>query len=345
MIELVARGKGNKSCVRALLACALAKIHNPSIDIRKPYTKIAAEDTYSGRDYDERYIGPFAAKYGLPVNTTTAFLTPAFRNRNIVLTPEVDLVGRPPQIYIAFLQLLANAHDGQIKVKELLAETIRWLMIFREENRARLGELLGELQRESSGNVLAAEAIVKLVEHHLSMSGVSRLPVLLVAAAYRVAENHLGERVLPLEAHNAADKQTGALGDLQIALADDSDVVTAYEMKDRPITLGDIDLALKKIAEHPRIDNYIFITTDVIEQSISEYAAKLYAHTGGIEVVVLDCISFLRHFLHLFYRLRAAFLDTYQELVLNEPESAVPQALKEALLLLRVAAEKANLTD
>jgi hypothetical protein len=54
---------------------------------------------------------------------------------------------------------------------------------------------------------------------------------------------------------------------------------------------------------------------------------------------VLDCISFLRHFLHLFHRLRMDFLETYQQLVLDEPASAVNQSLKEAFLALRQAAE------
>jgi hypothetical protein len=54
---------------------------------------------------------------------------------------------------------------------------------------------------------------------------------------------------------------------------------------------------------------------------------------------VLDCIAFLRHFLPLFHRLRTNFLDEYQELVLSQPESGVNQALKEAFLALRRAAQ------
>lgn len=133
-----------------------------------------------------------------------------------------------------------------------------------------------------------------------------------------------GERFLPLEAHTAADEQTGALGDLQIALIDDDDIVTVYEMKTRRVTREDIDRALQKISQSTvRIDNYIFITTTVIKHQVQDYARSLYDQTGGIEVVILDCISFLRHFLHLFHRLRLRYLEAYQALVLAEPESAV----------------------
>jgi hypothetical protein len=61
---------------------------------------------------------------------------------------------------------------------------------------------------------LSAEAVINLIEQHLKCRNSSRLPVLVVAAAYQSASEHLGERFLPLQSHNAADEQTGALGDL-----------------------------------------------------------------------------------------------------------------------------------
>ena len=161
-----------------------------------------------------------------------------------------------------------------------------------------------------------------------------------MAAAYHAASKHLGERAKTLYAHNAADLQTGALGDLEITLVDDDDVITSYEMKAKDVTKSDIDLAIQKVvASDKNIDNYIFITTGSVDIEIAEYSASLYRETGGIEFVVLDCIGFLRHFLHLFHRLRFEFLEAYQELVLSEPDSAVNQPLKEVFLALRRAAE------
>ncbi len=102
----------------------------------------------------------------------------------------------------------------------------------------------------------------------------------------------------------------------------------------------DIDRALQKILNvRPHIDNYIFITTDTIEPGVRDYAALMYEKTSGTEVAILDCIGFVRHFLHLFHRLRTTFLDSYQDLVLHEQDSAVSQPLKEAFLTLRQAAE------
>lgn len=150
----------------------------------------------------------------------------------------------------------------------------------------------------------------------------------------------MSQCALPLASHNAADEQTGALGDVEITLINDDNVITCYEMKMKKVTVDDINRALQKIrGSEQRIENYIFITTDLIEPSVQEYAIGIYEQTGGIEVVVLDCIGFLRYFLHLFHRLRMDFLEMYQQLVLDEPESAVSQPLKEAFLALRQATE------
>ncbi|MDZ8069066.1 MAG: restriction endonuclease, SacI family [Nostoc sp. DedQUE08] len=342
-IDYVSRYVGNRAVVRLLLACSLAAIHRGNVDIRKPYTEIGTPDAYSGRYYDESYITAFINKHELPCNPTTAFLTPALRNRNITLTPAVNLVGRPPKLYEVALELLDDVHQGRITAEELLAQTIRCLIIARNEKRQRMETLLADLKKSKDAIPLSAEEIITLLRQHLACRGSSRLPVLMVAAAYQVAEQYIGERFLPLESHNAADEQTGALGDLEITLVDDEKVISSYEMKTRRVTLADIDRALQKInSTGKRVDNYIFITTDAIEKGIQEYASSMYDRTDGIEIVVLDCISFVRHFLHLFHRLRSQFLSAYQQLVLTEPDSAVSQPLKEAFLALRQAAESAR---
>lgn len=339
-IDLVCRNIQNKAGVRLLLACSLAKIHNPKVDIRKPYTEIGDEDSYSGRTFDEQYINPFIHKHKLPCNPTTAFLTPALRNRNVVLTLDLNLVGRPPHLYLNVLRLLDDVFTNKISASDLLTETIRCLLVVRDETSQRMSTLLAGLKASEGTIPLSTESIVKLIEQHLACPKSSRLPVLVVAAAYQSASQYLKERVLPLAAHNAADEQTGSLGDIEITLINDDNVVTCYEMKTKRITSDDIDRALQKIAlSRIRIDNYIFITTDVIDLVVQEYAKSVYEKTNGIEMVVLDCISFLRYFLHLFYRIRLNYLNAYQELVLSEADSGVSQPLKEAFLALRQAVE------
>lgn len=232
-----------------------------------------------------------------------------------------------------------DVYQGKLTADELLTETVRWLLIVRDEKLQRMSSLLAGLKAAKGETSLPAEGIVNLIEQHLKLKNSSRLPVLVVAAAYEAASTYLGEQLQPLQGHNAADKQTGSLGDLEITLIDEQQVVTSYEMKTRKVTKNDIDHAIDKVIQsNPLIQNYIFITTEVIDQEVVTYAYGIYEKTG-VEMVVLDCIGFLRHFLHLFYRLRMRFLEAYQELLLVEPESAVNQPLKEAFLALRQAAE------
>ncbi len=112
-------------------------------------------------------------------------------------------------------------------------------------------------------------------------------------------------------------------------------------MKSKEVTEGDVRTAVKKIGRYDgEIDNYIFITTEDIDEDVRDYMKGLYRELGGVEIAILDCIGFLRHFLHLFHRLRNDFLDEYQELVLAQPDNDVPQPLKEAFLSLRRNAEE-----
>ncbi len=339
-VEFVCRCISNRAAVRLIMACLLAKIDRPEIDPRKPYTEIGTPDSFSGRTYDEAFITRFINTHRLPCNPTTAFLTPALRNMDRVLTTDVILVGRPREIYTYTLQLLDAVYMEQITAEDLLTEIIRLLIVIRDEKDNRIETLLKDIQLSKDTLPLSSEAIVKLIEQHLNCKNTSRLPVLVVAAAYRAASSKLGEQIRPVLSHNAADEQTGSLGDIEVTLIDNEKVVTAYEMKDRRVTIDDINQALQKVTRSMyRVDNYIFITTDIISEEVRLYAANVYEQTGGVEMVILDCIGFLRHFLHLFHRIRMDFLNIYQNLVLSEPDSAVSQPLKEAFLALRQAAQ------
>ncbi len=229
---------------------------------------------------------------------------------------------------------------GQESAEDVLADTIRLLCVARDERKKRMKSLIESVGDSTDRMPLSAEEILTLIGQHLACRNTSRLPVLLIAAVYTAAKNKIGETISELFHHNAADRQTGALGDVQVCLVNDARVVTCYEVKQKRVSVEDIDLAVTKIASHtPKIDNYIFVTTETIDELVAEHARLTYRHLEGVEVAVMDCLGFVRHFLHLFHRIRGEFLDAYQKLILAEPDSAVSQPLKEAFLSLRQAAE------
>jgi hypothetical protein len=339
-VDYVCRCASNRAGARLLMACMLGKIDNPAVDPRKPYTEIGGKDSFSGRTYDERYLTAFVNEHELPVNPTTAFLTPTLRNIGHPLTTERELVGRPRDLYKKTLELLEVVAEGRVDANVILREEIRILLEMRDERRTRMNSLLVSLGQSGDAPALSSEEIVNLLAQHLACKNSSRLPVLIVAAAYKAVGQCLFEDMLPLKSHNAADVQTGAIGDVEICLVGDDAVVTVYEMKMKRVTQNDIDAAVAKIIRAGRkIDNYLFITTDIVEPQIAKYAATFYEKTDGVEIAILDCIGFIRHFLHFFHRFRKDYLDAYQKLLLSEPDSAVSPVLKEAFLVLRQTAE------
>src|SRR3989304_2730512 len=70
----------------------------------------------------------------------------------------------------------------------------------------------------------------------------------MVAAAYLSVKDRMRETALPLQSHTAADSQTGSIGDVEVTLINDEQIITCYEMKDKRVTIVDIENAIKKIA-------------------------------------------------------------------------------------------------
>jgi len=342
-VDYICNCVGNRSGVRLLMACLLGKLHRPEVDPRKPYTEIGGTDSFSGRMYDERYLTGFINRHRLPANQTTAFLTPTLRNISLPLTTDRELVGRPRELYQKTLELLEDVAVKRIAADVVLVETVRRLVLLRNEKQVRMDSLLNALERGQDSLPLSSEAILTLISQHLSCKNASRLPVLIVAAAYVTTGAKLSESMRSLNSHTAADLQTGALGDVEICLSGEDHVVTVYEMKMKQVTHDDIDVAVSKIARTSgKIHNYLFVTTDAIDPIVAGYAAAFYEKTNGTEIAILDCTGFLRHFLHLYHRNRMEYLDAYQKLLLNEPDSAVSQTLKEVFLTLRHNAESGD---
>lgn len=327
---------GYRAGSRLVMACLLAKLDRPEVDPRKPDPEAGPPDSFDGRWYDECHLGPFLVRHRLPHQPRSAFLDPGYTTVNRPLTTGLDPPNRP-QLHDPARAILNAVATGLETAAGVLIYFFRELIALRDEQTRQLEIMLAD-RPQYADMPPSAEAIVSFVGQCMAFHN-HRLVVLVVVAAYSSVREEVGVTVRPLAAHNAADEQTGAVGDVEISLVSDARVRTVYEMKRKAVTRDDIDRALQKVAgdAHPP-DNYVFVTTEPVERVVRDYAASLYAGTGGVEFAVLDCVGFLRHFLHLFHRHRTAFLDAYEALVLAEPDSAVGFELKQAFLALRSAA-------
>ena len=345
-VKNICRCKEPRALTRVLMACALAKIDNPNKNITKPYTKIGGSDTFSGRTYDEAHIEPYILIKKLPCNSSTGFLTPALRNIDKPLARDLEIVGKNPELYVDAMHIINDVQDGRYSAEDLLSEIIKNLYEIKERNDNRLQTCLDGLAAAKSDYPISVDKMINLIFQHMSLKNTSRLPVLIVASAYRVASENLKMKGMPLEAHNAADVQTESLGDVNLSLIDDDNIIASYEIKDRIITRNDIDKAIIKIKElGNELDNYYFVTTKPIDRDVYHYALSFYDALGGVEIIILDCFQFLKHFLYLFPKLRTDFIEEYQRLLINEPTSAVSQNLKEAFITMRAVEENQNEED
>ena len=159
-IEYLARCRVNRSGIRLLMSCMLAKVEYPHVDPREPYTEIGGGSCFSGRTYDERYITAFITDNNLPCNNTTAYLTPAFRNHSSPLVLGTELNGRPPEMYERLLDILDDVALGRLSSEAVLAETVRILCILRDDRKRRLEALLAEVNDGSADLLWSSEAIL-----------------------------------------------------------------------------------------------------------------------------------------------------------------------------------------
>lgn len=63
------------------------------------------------------------------------------------------------------------------------------------------------------------------------------------------------------------------------------------------------------------------ITTENTDEYVRNYVT--YRELRGVEIEILDCMGFLRHFLHLLYRPESNFLCEYQSFVSAQPDNEV----------------------
>lgn len=178
------------------------------------------------------------------------------------------------------------------------------------------------------------ECVIGLVENLFRCPGAAPLRHLAVVALIQVIARR-STRPGRCRANVGAERSEVN----QVECSDPDRGTTLYHHAPTVVTRVAIDEVLDSLAnETDKPAHVLFVTTDPIDLTVREYAAGVYQRTGGIEFAILDCLGFVRHFLHLFHRHRGAFLDAYQALVLGEPDSAVSFALKQAFLALRQAA-------
>ena len=151
--------------------------------------------------------------------------------------------------------------------------------------------------------------ITKLFEKHFfykykDSKGASRLPVLALYSVYFVLIKELnrydGKRLKELEAHSAADAQTGAIGDIEI-INQDGSAFEAVEVKhDLVVTKAMVDSAKQKI-RGSQVDRYYILTTHSQHEPSEEVLQEVenVKKLLGCQMIVNGVVPTLKYYLRL----------------------------------------------
>ena len=152
--------------------------------------------------------------------------------------------------------------------------------------------------------------ITNLFEAHFfykykDSKGASRLPVLALYAIYSVLLNELsrykGKKLKELEAHSAADAQTGAIGDIEIVNVADGTAFEAVEVKHGQIvTKAMVDSAKQKIKGR-QVDRYYILTTHQQHEPSEEVMSEVenVKRLLGCQMIVNGVIPTIKYYLRL----------------------------------------------
>ena len=155
--------------------------------------------------------------------------------------------------------------------------------------------------------------------------GASRLPVLALYAVYtellKELQRYDGKKLKPLEAHSAADSQTGSIGDIEVLSADGS-AFEAVEVKHQIVVSKAIVDSVKQKIKGSRVDRYYILTTSHSHEPSAEVLAEVekIQKLLGTQVIVNGVIPTLRYYLRLLSN-PAAVLSDYVQLL--QEDSAI----------------------
>ena len=311
---LVSRAESNKGLIAVLTTLLVYKIVYPEQDIR--YHQAHLPNGFAGRGVDQNYITPFMKKVSFPAMSESGWLTRSLEQSHPY---DLDYPGRitPNSLKNAFLNIV-----NQVQVLGLSAEEV--LLYFFKLLIKQRDDLNIELAKPHS---LSISKIIRLLEKHFtyrySCAGASRLPTLAIYAAYQCMMGQVArfnDKILcPIEAHNAADLQSGCIGDIEV----DNENGSAFEGVEVKHEIQITSQLVADAYEKFKIfntDRYYLLTTanmDSADWDAIDVEIQRIAQIHGCQVIVNGVYTTLKYYLRLVTD-PADFIDKYVELMKHD---------------------------
>ena len=310
---IISHSESGKAALAVVITSLVKKITTPQQDIRFYKTGMEGGSGYSGRGLDTKVITPFLNKNNFPAMSESAWLTRSFEQSE-PYTLDYKGAVNPPILKKAWLQILDNVERGTLNPRIALEYLFAGLVAKRDSNASlKLAKPTG----------LSIEAIVDYLDLHFmydyKSAGASRLPVLAIYAAYtqmmKEVSRYKGYTLPPLQRHNAADRKTDTIGDIQV-LDSNKRIVEAVEVKHLiEITPNIIQTAYKKFKTEPVKRYYLLTTSEDDKHTIeNSNAATEIQKKIGCQVIVNVVEPTLKYYLRLLEN-PDTFIIAYSELL------------------------------
>lgn len=269
----------------ALLGCALIRVIDPTLDIRQPYVA-HGEHAFNGRTLDERVINPFLKAHNIP-SSNGPYLA-AFR-RSVRFVPSTGGGLRDGAGYKAMLDWITALETANPdRAISLLRDLCFRFARLRDRSRVPLVRLI-RMSLDQQATIIA-----RLLRIH---SG-GRFPVFITAAMLEALRDRFA---LPwnisVQGINTADAATGAGGDIEVHDSKTGAMVMAIEVTERPVDRSRIVSTFASKIAAERIQEYMFLYTDVPPDPDARKAAFGYFAQGHdilflqVESWVCNCLG------------------------------------------------------
>lgn len=296
-----------------LLGALLAKLQDPSIDVRKPYMNMG-EGAYNGRTMDENVVNPFLHEQRIP-SSKGPYLS-VFR-RSVAFDENTRAGVRDKDGFDAMLACIAHIESSPDQEQRMTF--LRHLLHRFIELREASNVPLSRLQRYSVPQYDA------LIQRLLSVPSGGRFPMFLIIAAFKAISDRfaLGWQV-EYQGINVADSPSGAGGDISVSSGDSllmaAEVTERVVDKDRVISTFNTKIAPASIAD------YLFFVNHEPDDRVRQQCERYFAQ--GHEVNFVQIATWLSMMLTTIGKAGRDAFNAHLLELLEEPST--PQSVRAA---------------
>jgi len=283
-----------------IITCLAIKVAKPDVDIRYHQVQIQNQTDrpagFNFRGISEEVVYPWLNNHNFE-GAKSGWQTRTFERPKPYMVTYDENIGDIKESFLATFDEIEEHHQSAVNA---LAYLVYLQLVHRESKRIVL----------SIPRTRDIQLIINVFKEHFfykykASRGASRLPVLVIYAIYSVLieqlERYKGMALKPLEAHSAADSQTGAAGDIEVINLETGDVFEAIEVKHGIQVNEHIiqDVAIKIMDKS--IDRYYILTTHPIcepDENLLLKIAKVQS-LYNCQLIVNGVIPSIKYYLRL----------------------------------------------